>query len=113
MAPKNQHDRISTYEAASIITSTMLGAGLLTLPRALTQKTLSPDGWIVLLFEGLVFFLIIYINAKIVKKHNVLSFFDYTREGCGFMIGNILNLLIVLYFMGVASFEARAMAEMA
>lgn len=83
MDPKNQHDRISTYEAASIITSTMLGAGLLTSPRALTQKTLSPDGWIVLIFEGLVFFLIIYINAKIVKKHNVLSFFDYTREGQG------------------------------
>ena len=59
----------------SIITNTMLGAGLLTLPRALTQKMLSPDGWIVLIFEGLVFFLIIYINAKIVKTHNVDVFF--------------------------------------
>ncbi|KAA6450602.1 endospore germination permease [Bacillus swezeyi] len=112
MMQKNQHDRISTYEAAAIITSTMLGAGLLTLPRALTQKTLSPDGWIVLIVEGLVFILIIYMNAKIVKKHKVLSFFDYTKEGCGLVIGNILNLCISLYFLGVASFEARAMAEM-
>ena len=29
-----------------------------------------------------------------------MSFFDYTKEGCGLMIGNILNLLIVLYFIG-------------
>ncbi|MFN2744210.1 MULTISPECIES: endospore germination permease [Bacillus] len=112
MGQKNQHDRISTYEAASIITSTMLGAGLLTLPRSLTQKTVSPDGWIVLALEGIVFILIIYLNAKIVKKHNVLTFFDYTKEGCGFIIGNLLNLMIVLYFFAVASFEARAMAEM-
>lgn len=112
MAQKNQQQRISGYEGAAIITNTMLGAGLLTLPRALTREMLSPDGWIVIIFEGLVFLLIIYINAKIVKTHNVDSFFDYTKEGCGALIGNILNLLIVFYFIGVASFEARAMAEM-
>ncbi|ASB90724.1 endospore germination permease [Bacillus sonorensis] len=112
MRQKHQQEQISSYAAASIITSTMLGAGLLTLPRALTRKTLSPDGWIALVFEGLVFILIIYMNAKIVKKHNVDSFFDYTKEGCGVLIGNIVNVLITLYFMGVASFEARAMAEM-
>lgn len=38
MDPKNQHDRISTYEAASIITSTMLGAGLLTVAQGADAK---------------------------------------------------------------------------
>ncbi|MFP3422544.1 GerAB/ArcD/ProY family transporter, partial [Bacillus sp. SIMBA_161] len=38
--------------------------------------------------------------------------FDYMNEGLGKWAGNIVNLMICLYFIGVASFEARAMAEM-
>ncbi len=57
-------------------------------------------------------YLLIYLNTLIMKKHQYGSLFDYMNEGLGKWAGNIVNLMICLYFIGVASFEARAMAEM-
>ncbi len=72
----------------------------------------SPDGWIALCLEGVIFIFLIYLNTLIMKKHQYGSLFDYMNEGLGKWAGNIVNLMICLYFIGVASFEARAMAEM-
>ncbi|KAF1678356.1 spore germination protein [Bacillus mexicanus] len=112
MSQKQTPIKLNTFQGISIIANTMLGAGLLTLPRALTTKTNTPDGWITLMLEGIIFILFIYVNTLIQKKHQYASLFEYLREGLGKWIGSIISLLICCYFIGVASFETRAMAEM-
>lgn len=112
MSQKKTPTKINSYEATAIISNTMLGAGLLSLPRTLTAKANSPDGWIVLMLEGLIFIFLIFLNTKIIQKHQYESYFDYVQEGFGRFLGSLLNLGITGYFIGVASFEARAMAEM-
>ncbi|MBT2574756.1 endospore germination permease [Bacillus sp. ISL-51] len=112
MSHKKTQSKISSYQGAALISNTMLGAGLLTMPRALTLKSNSPDGWIALGLEGIIFIFLIYLNTLIMKKHQYPSFFEYMNEGLGKWAGNIVNLMICLYLIGVASFEARAMAEM-
>ncbi|MCY9065531.1 spore germination protein [Bacillus inaquosorum] len=112
MSQKQTPLKLNTFQGISVVANTMLGAGLLTLPRALTTKGNTPDGWIVLILEGVIFIFFIYLNTLIQKKHQYPSLFEYLREGLGKWIGSILGLLISCYFIGVASFETRAMAEM-
>ncbi|MCP6681730.1 endospore germination permease [Bacillus nakamurai] len=112
MSQKTTQNKLTTYQGTAVISNTMLGAGLLTMPRALTLKSNSPDGWLALGLEGIIFIFLIYLNTLIMKKHQYPSFYDYMKEGLGKWAGNIVNLMICLYFIGVASFEARAMAEM-
>ncbi|MCO4849357.1 spore germination protein [Bacillus vallismortis] len=111
MSQKQTPLKLNTFQGISIIANTMLGAGLLTMPRALTTKANTPDGWIVLILEGVFFIFFIYLNTLIQKKHQYPSLFEYLREGLGKWIGSIIGLLICCYFIGVASFEVRAMAE--
>ncbi|MFB0634491.1 spore germination protein [Bacillus rugosus] len=112
MSQKQTPLKLNTFQGIAIIANTMLGAGLLTLPRALTTKANTPDGWISLILEGVIFILFIYLNTLIQKKHKYSSLFEYLQEGLGKWIGSIFGLLICCYFIGVASFETRAMAEM-
>ncbi|KJJ40277.1 spore gernimation protein [Bacillus subtilis] len=112
MSQKQTQIKLNTFQGTSIIANTMLGAGLLTLPRALTSKANTPDGWIALILEGVIFIFFIYLNTLIQKKHQYPSLFEYMQEGLGKWIGSIIGLLVCCYFIGVASFETRAMAEM-
>ncbi|MEI1422906.1 spore germination protein [Bacillus cabrialesii] len=112
MSQKQTQIKLNTFQGISIIANTMLGAGLLTLPRALTSKANTPDGWITLILEGVIFIFFIYLNTLIQKKHQYPSLFEYLQEGLGKWIGSIIGLLVCCYFIGVASFETRAMAEM-
>ncbi|MDU0156626.1 spore germination protein [Bacillus cabrialesii] len=112
MSQKQTQIKLNTFQGTSIIANTMLGAGLLTLPRALTSKANTPDGWIALILEGVIFIFFIYLNTLIQKKHQYPSLFEYLQEGLGKWIGSIIGLLVCCYFIGVASFETRAMAEM-
>ncbi|YCA45309.1 spore germination protein [Bacillus sp. JZ8] len=104
--------QLTTLDFIALISSTMLGVGLLVLPRTITAKVGTPDGWLVLIIDGLLFFAIIYILLQILKKHNVKNYFDYTQEGFGKKLGKLVNLIMVVYFVGVASFEVVAMSEM-
>ncbi|MFY0307896.1 GerAB/ArcD/ProY family transporter, partial [Bacillus sp. YIM B13574] len=108
MSQKTTHNKLTSYQGTALISNTMLGAGLLTMPRALSARANSPDGWIALCLEGVIFIFLIYLNTLIMKKHQYGSLFDYMNEGLGKWAGNIVNLMICLYFIGVASFEARA-----
>lgn len=102
---------LSDFYAISIISSTMLGVGLLTLPSSITNQTNNADGWIVLIMDGLLFIELFFL-VWMVKYFAISCMFDFTQEVTGKLIGNIFNFAIVVYFTSVASFEVRAMAEM-
>ncbi|MEB2272704.1 spore gernimation protein [Priestia megaterium] len=103
---------LSDFYAISIISSTMLGVGLLTLPSSITNQTNNADGWIVLIMDGLLFIGIVLFLVWMVKYFTISCMFDFSQEVTGKLIGNIFNFAIVVYFTSVASFEVRAMAEM-
>lgn len=107
-----QMDNLSVFQVAMLVSNAMLGVGLLTLPRTITAEIDSPDGWIVLIIDGIIAILFAFLVLYFFKKHQVKDIFQYTREGFGLWISKAVQLFIILYFMGVASFEAVAMSEM-
>lgn len=109
----NQLDgKIISSELAAIISCSMLGIGMLTLPRTITEKVHSSDGWIVLILNGLLIGLFICVLVAMLKKHQVTNYYTYMEEAYGRLLSKVIGLLVVLYFVGVASFEVLAMSEM-
>ncbi|WHY59079.1 GerAB/ArcD/ProY family transporter [Peribacillus simplex] len=104
--------KILRGELASIISCAMLGVGMLTLPRTITEKVNSPDGWIVLIFNGTAIALFICLLVVLLKKHKVANYYTYMEEAYGKWLAKLIGLIVVVYFIGVASFEVLAMSEM-
>lgn len=108
----NHKESISSYQASAIISNTTLGASMLVLPRSMAQAASTPDGWIALLLMSVIYIVFIFANVLMMKKVPFSSYYDYTNEGLGKWLGTIANLLIIIYFLGVASYEVRSMSEM-
>ncbi|KEP28172.1 GerAB/ArcD/ProY family transporter [Bacillus zhangzhouensis] len=108
----NHKESITSYQASAIIANTTLGASMVIMPRAMAQAASTPDGWIALLLMSSVYIVFIFVNVLMMKKVPFSSYYDYTKEGLGKWIGSFANLLIIIYFLGVASYEVRAMSEM-
>lgn len=83
MSQKQTPLKLNTFQGISIVANTMLGAGLLTLPRALTTKANTPDGWITLILEGFIFIFFIYLNTLIQKNINTLHSLIICKKGWG------------------------------
>jgi spore germination protein AB len=104
--------KILSGELAAIISCSMLGIGMLTLPRTITEKIHSTDGWIVLIFNGIIIALFISLLVVMLKKHKVANYYTYMEEAYGKWLSKLIGMIVVLYFIGVASFEVLAMSEM-
>ncbi|WP_336862386.1 GerAB/ArcD/ProY family transporter [Peribacillus frigoritolerans] len=104
--------KILSGELAAIISCSMLGIGMLTLPRTITEKIQSSDGWIVLIFNGIIIALFISLLVVMLKKHKVANYYTYMEEAYGKWLSKLIGMIVVLYFIGVASFEVLAMSEM-
>ncbi|MET3320873.1 UNVERIFIED_ORG: spore germination protein AB [Peribacillus simplex] len=104
--------KILSVELAFIISCGMLGVGMLTLPRTITENINLPDGWIILIFNGIIIGLFLCLLVFLLKKHQVSDYYTYMEEAFGKWLSKILGFVIVIYFIGVASFEVLAMSEM-
>ncbi|TYR81227.1 GerAB/ArcD/ProY family transporter [Priestia megaterium] len=109
---KQSNELLSNFYAVATISSTMLGVGLLTLPRSITEQTGNADGWIVLAIEWIVFTIVIILLARMVKSFKIDSLYDFSYQAAGKIVGNFLNAIMIIYFFSVSSFEVRAMSEM-
>ena len=104
--------KILSGELAAIISCSMLGIGMLTLPRTLTESIHSTDGWIVLILNGIAIALLLCLLVVLLKKHKVANYYTYMEEAFGKWLSKLIGLVVVVYFIGVASFEVLAMSEM-
>ncbi|MBA4494294.1 GerAB/ArcD/ProY family transporter [Paenactinomyces guangxiensis] len=104
-------DRITTIQAAVAVTSFILGFGILTLPRGVTEKTGTPDGWISVLLGGVIAMVVGIMIAKLCRRFPGKTFYQFSREITGKWLGGLFNLIMVIYFTLVAGLEARGMSE--
>ncbi|MGD6941171.1 GerAB/ArcD/ProY family transporter [Cytobacillus gottheilii] len=99
-------------EINSILSCAMLGVGMLTLPRGLTEQATTTDGWIILILNGICAALLLILLVYMLKKHRVTDYFSYIEEAYGKWAGKAICLALAVYFLSIASFEVRAMSEM-
>lgn len=110
---QRQKTQLTTIQTAVFIISIILGMGVLTLPRTITERAQTPDGWISLILAGIIFLvwgrLIILLN----RYYPNLTFFEYIPLILGKWLGNLVNLLFILYMILTAGYQLRGVSEVA
>ncbi|MEK4009254.1 GerAB/ArcD/ProY family transporter [Paenibacillus sp. FSL H3-0333] len=104
-------DKITATQTAIFLNNTLLGAGVLTLPRSVSKSVGTPDGWISTLLGGAIVMLVVLLMVKISQQFPGKTVFQYSRLLTGRFIGGILSMLLILYFITIAGFEIRTLAE--
>ncbi|GLX66694.1 GerAB/ArcD/ProY family transporter [Paenibacillus glycanilyticus] len=105
------NDKITTSQAAIFLNNAMLGAGILTLPRSVSESVKTPDSWISVLVGGLIAILVVVLMLKLSLRFPGKTVFQYTSAVIGRYPGMIWCLILVFYYIVIAGFEIRAMAE--
>ena len=106
----NNQEKITSNQLIAIMISTIIGIGVLTLPRAVTEAA-GPDGWLLVLVGGVV----VMIVSVIISKLGLMFPGKTVVEFGGYVITKPLGTLFLLgffvYFVFFCAFEARVFAE--
>ncbi|HEY2492672.1 MAG TPA: spore germination protein [Paenibacillus sp.] len=103
--------KITTAQTAVIISCYMLGSGVLTLPRTLTERVKTADGWISLILGGLIIMLAGICIVKLCQQFPGKTIYQFVKEIVGSWIGSCLSTLMILHFVAISAFQIRVMAE--
>ncbi|MCO4852865.1 spore germination protein [Bacillus vallismortis] len=106
---KSEH-KLTFMQTLIMISSTLIGAGVLTLPRS-AAETDSPSGWIMILLQGVIFIIITLLFLPFLQKNSKKTLFRLNCTVTGNLLGTCLNLLICLYFIGIVCYQARILGE--
>lgn len=93
---------ITKFQLVMVLIQTQIGIGLLSLPNVV-QESARGDGWISILFAGLVIQGLLIIYLKLLKRFPNELFTDITKKLLGKPIGTIVNWGIYGYFMFTGS----------
>ena len=104
-------DKITTTQASIFISSSVLGAGILTLPRSVVSAAKTPDVWLSILISGVIVILMAIVMAKLSQKFPEKTIFQYASNIVGAPLAFIVSTLLLIYFIMIAGFELRVLAE--
>ncbi|MBW4080665.1 GerAB/ArcD/ProY family transporter [Paenibacillus sp. S150] len=104
-------DKITTTQAALFLTNTVLGAGILTLPRGVTEAVKTPDAWMSVLLGGGIVMLVILLMVKLSQQFPGKTIYQYSQRIAGTAAGGFLCMLLIAYFIITAGFEIRVFVE--
>lgn len=106
-----ESDQLTVSQAVVILISYTLAAGILTLPRTAASEIQTPDVWITVLLGGFVVMIVGVIIVKLGYPFPNETFFQFIQRLVGKWVGTILGLLVIVYFVLLASFEIRTLTE--
>ncbi len=106
-----QEDKIATSQVAIGISSFIMGAGIVTLPRSSSEETGTPDVWISILLGGFISIALGIICAKLSQRYPEKTFYQYSTLIAGKPIGYLVNIIFIVYFLMTATYQVRMQAE--
>ncbi|MFS0788863.1 GerAB/ArcD/ProY family transporter [Shouchella sp. 1P09AA] len=112
MAHPQRNQTITTYQLAAALLSMILGVGVMNLPRTLTVDIGTADGWISIIFGGVVITLQYVFVCHAFKKHNISSIDQYSRKAFGVILSKAISIMMAIYFLILGGWQAVAMSEM-
>ncbi|PEC50009.1 spore gernimation protein [Bacillus sp. AFS077874] len=104
-------DQISTNQTVMLIVNFIFGAGILILPRSVTDKVKTPDGWITVIISGLIITLLTFLLVMLCKQYPNETYFQFTQKIIGKWLGISLSIIIIVYYVCLSALEVRVMAE--
>ncbi|MBA4602393.1 GerAB/ArcD/ProY family transporter [Thermoactinomyces mirandus] len=99
-------DKITSYQAFTLLYSTLFGVGVMTLPRDVGEKAGNDLVWVIFL-SGFLVFVLVYLISTLCQRFPGMTFTQYTAEILGGSqkkwIGKVLSipfvLMVVVFFI--------------
>ncbi|WP_289134844.1 endospore germination permease [uncultured Brevibacillus sp.] len=95
---ENQQRNISTWQLTSILISTMIGVGILTIPRTSTTD-IHQMGWLGTITGGMIAAIAIASIVYLGKQFPGTTYVDYIPKVFGHRVGTVLSYPIILLFI--------------
>lgn len=106
----NEKEKITSNQLMAIMVSTIIGIGILTLPRTITEKA-GPDGWLLVLVGGIVVIITSVIISKLGRMFPGQTVVEYVSKIISRPLGILFSLGLLVYYVLFCAFEARVFAE--
>ena len=90
---RQSEDKLTFMQTLIMVSSTMIGSGVLTLPRS-AAETDSPIGWIMILLQGVIFIIFALLFLPFLQRNSEKTIFELNSIAAGKLIGFLLNLFI-------------------
>lgn len=104
------NDGILSSQLAAILSITVVGVGILTLPKDVTEKA-GPDGWMLVLAGSFFALLAGLIMYMVVKKYPGKTFVQLSSTILGKPLGLLLSAVFFVYLTILTAYEVRAFGE--
>ena len=92
----SRENQITSGQLMAFVVSIQIGIGALTIPADLARAS-GHDGWISILFYGIIVTAVIFIIIRLMNKYNNKSIYEINKLLYGKYLSSLFNLLIVLY----------------
>ncbi len=106
----NSMEKITSNQLVAIMISTIIGIGILTLPRTVTEAA-GPDGWLLVLAGGIVVIITSLIIARLGIMFPGHTVVEYSKDVITKPLGILFSLGFFVYFALFSAFEARVFSE--
>ncbi|AST57631.1 spore gernimation protein [Thermoanaerobacterium thermosaccharolyticum] len=106
------NDKISENQLSILLFTTMLGAGILSLPSDVT-KAAGPNGLIVILLGGILALIFARFICRIASIFPTETFVEYSAKLMTKPVSVILSIFLVAYFLIFCSLNLRIFGEVA
>lgn len=101
---------ITSKQLQAFITSAQIGIGILVLPAKLARDV-GHDGWISFVLAGTISIMAAIIIVKLLQLYKDKSIYEINRVIFGKFMGNIMNILILLYLLYATAIGIRIFAS--
>lgn len=105
------NDRITNNQAMVSMSNSILGAGLLLMPRTLIDLVRTPDAWMTLIITGLITFGALALITNLSQHYKGQTMLQYIPSIVGKYIGALFCLFFCLYFIINSAYELRILGE--
>jgi len=104
------NEKISATQIALILTLTMIGTGILTLPQSLAKEA-GADGWIIIVVGGVLGIALANIYGYIVKSHPHTKYMDILSMHLSKYVAYVIVVMTIIYLLILNGFIIRIFGE--
>ncbi|WP_394173047.1 GerAB/ArcD/ProY family transporter [Guptibacillus hwajinpoensis] len=91
--------------------STIIGVGIVTLPRQTALIVGQPNMWVSVIFGSIVAFLNACLIFMLIKRFPKQTLFDFAPKVVGKWVGKLFSLIFIMYAICISAFIIRTMSE--
>ncbi|TYR80749.1 GerAB/ArcD/ProY family transporter [Priestia megaterium] len=105
------NEQLTSIQMAVALAMTIIGVGIVTIPRVSAEEVQTPDIWISMILGGGICIVATFFITKLCQQFEGMTIYQFSPILVGKWLGFICNIFMITYFTLIVGYQARTMAE--